>query len=135
MRLPNLWRILFPIREVLIAVPVGFEKPADGKPDADPRFLREMAESMKACPVVYENMNAMLKRRVSALQTAPPVTSQAARDTDEWEKTQARIEAALLRTLLMGPASCAQALNELADRKKAVASTDHENWSLERIEK
>lgn len=134
MWLPNLWRMLFPVREVLVAVPVGFEKAADGKPDADPRFLREMAESMKACPVVYENMNVMLKRRLALLQVPPPTTTQAERDTDSWQKEKASTEAALLRFLLLGPVTCTQALNEIASRKKAVESTDHENWSLEGVQ-
>lgn len=134
MRLRDLWRKAFPVRETLIAVPVGFEKPVDGKLDADPRFMREMAESMAKCPVVYENMNAMLKRRAARLQVPAPTTTQAARDTDEWEKKQAAIEAALLRLLLSGPSTCAQAINDLAKRKTAIQASENENWTLERTE-
>jgi len=123
----------FTVREVLVAVPMGFDKPLEG-PDADPRFLREMAESMKKCPVVYENMNAMFKKRRALLETPPPTTTQADRDAMKWRKDQASIEAALLSQLLHGPATCAEALNALANRKKAVqAETD--NWTLERYEK
>ena len=123
----------FIIREVLVAVPVGFEKPLDGNLGADPRFLREMAESMKKAPVVYENMNDMLKKRRAFLELAPPTTTQAARDAMKWRKDQAAIEAALLSLLLHGPATRAEALNALANRKKEVqAQTD--NWTLERYE-
>ncbi len=130
---PNLFRRLFPVREVFVAVPIGFEK-ASSKPDADPRFLREMAESMKKCPVVYENMNAMLKQRAGFLQTSPPVNSQVARDGDRWMKEAAAIESALLRKLLLGPASCTAALNAMAEKKKQTESDDHQNWSIEGVE-
>lgn len=121
-------------REVLVAVPVGFEAPADGKPGEDPRFLREMAESMGKCRVVYENMNQMYKRRMALLSAVPPTHTQAARDSLQWQKDQAAIEANLLRELLSGPATCAKALNDLANRKTAVEKDEYSNWTLERIE-
>lgn len=121
-------------REVLIAVPTGFETPTDGKPGDDPRFLREMAESMTKCRVVYENLHNMYKRRLAALQVPPPTTTQAARDSAKWQREQASIEAALLRELLSGPINCAKALNDLANRKADVQPDKHENWTLERTE-
>jgi len=121
----------FIVREVLVAVPMGFDKPLDGNLDADPRFLREMAESMKKCPVVYENMNGMLKKRQAFLELPPPTTTQAARDAMKWKRDQASIEAALLSRLLSAPATCAEALNALANHKKEVQA-ERDNWTLER---
>jgi hypothetical protein len=99
MWLRRLWN-WFKVREVLVAVPVGFEVPQDGNLGADPRFLREMAESMKKAPVVYEYMNDMLKKRRAYLETPPPTTTQTERDAMKWKKDQAAIEAALLTHLL-----------------------------------
>jgi hypothetical protein len=132
MWLRRLWN-WFKVREVLVAVPVGFEVPQDGNLGADPRFLREMAESMKKAPVVYEYMNDMLKKRRAYLETPPPTTTQTERDAMKWKKDQAAIEAALLTHLLYSPATSAQVLNALANRKKEVQA-ERDNWTLERYE-
>lgn len=121
-------------REVLVAVPMGFDKPTKAKPGDDPRFLREMAESMGKCRVVYENMNIAYQRRLEILQAPPPTTTQAARDSLKWQKDQASIEAALLRELLSGPINCAKALNDLANRKTALQRDEFSNWTLERTD-
>lgn len=133
MWLLKLWRKLFPVREVLVYVAKGFETPAaDGDLDKDPRFLREMAESLRAAPVVYENMNNMLKKRLRLLAVPLPTTTQAERDTAQWRKDQAATEADVLRTLLTGPAMAGRALHDLANHKKEVQSNEHTNWAEER---
>ncbi len=121
-------------REVLVAVPTGFDVPTSGKPGDDPRFLREMAESMTKCRVVYENLHIMYKRRLEILQVPPPTTTQAARDSAKWQREQAAIEAALLRELLSGPINCTKALNDLANRKTALQKDEFQNWTLERTD-
>jgi hypothetical protein len=123
----------FKVREVLVAVPVGFEKPLDGNLGADPRFLREMAEAMNKAPVVFEYLNDMLKKRRAYLETPPPTTTQTERDAMKWKKDQAAIEAALLTHLLYSPSTSAQMLNVLANRKKAIEEA-RDNWTLERYE-
>jgi hypothetical protein len=120
------------VREVFIAVPMGFDAPLDGKPGEDPRFLREMAESMKRAPVVYENALNMLKDRERTLRAPPPETTEAERLAWRWRQERLLAEAAVLRTILSGPAVCAKALNDLANHRKAVQSEEHSNWTLER---
>lgn len=127
----SLWQRLF-VREVLVAVPMEIPKPI-AKPDEDPRFLREMAESFAKSPVVYENLNDMIKRRRALLDAPPPTTSQADRDSMKWRKDQAAIEVSLLSELFLAPRKCAEALNALAQHKKEVRSEDHSNWTPERI--
>lgn len=129
MSLRKWWR---PVREVLVAVPMEIPRPAE-KPGEDPAFLREMAESFKKCPVVYQNLNDMIKRRRAILEAAPPTSSQAARDAARWEKEKAATEAALLNDLFLAPRKCAEALNALANRRKAVESEEYSNWAAERI--
>jgi hypothetical protein len=51
----------------------------------------------------------------------------------KWKKDQAAIEAALLTHLLYSPATSAQVLNALANRKKEVQA-ERDNWTLERYE-
>lgn len=135
MRWRDLWRKAFPVREVIFLVPKGFEVAADGKVSDDPRFLREMADSMRAAPVVYENMHDMLKKRLRLLSTPLPVTSQAERDSATWRRDAAAVEADLLRTLLSGPAMCGKALQDLAKHQHDVQSEVHTNWATERTEK
>lgn len=128
-RLKAWWR-----REVFIPVPTGFDYPTEAKPGADPRFLREMAESMRKCPIVYENMNVMYRRRMEAQRRPLPTMSAQERQSAEWERERAAIEASLLHELLSGPFTCAKALNDLANRKTEMAAGLNENWSLEGAE-
>lgn len=134
MSLRKLWRKYF-VREVYVLIPKGFEQaesPADtGK---DPRFLREMADSMRRAPIVYENVLAMLKAREARLRELPPETTEAEREVWRWRQERTVAEIAILRTIMYGPATASKALNDLANRKKQVEATVNDNWGFEREE-
>ncbi|OGT56697.1 MAG: hypothetical protein A3E01_00345 [Gammaproteobacteria bacterium RIFCSPHIGHO2_12_FULL_63_22] len=120
------------VREVLVLVPKGFEVP-ESPADAgkDPRFLRELSESMRRAPIVYENILAMLRSREAQLRALPPETNEAERLAWKWRTERMTAEAAVLRTLMSAPATAAKALNDMARHKQA-AQADHDNWALER---
>lgn len=132
MSLRKLWR-KYMVREVYVLVPKGFEvaeSPADsGK---DPRFLREMADSMRRAPIVYENALAMLRSREARLRELPPETNDADRLAWKWRQERTVAEVAILRTIMYAPATAAKALNDLANHKKHVEASENENWTLER---
>lgn len=133
MRLRKWWNRWF-VREVLVLVPQGFEVP-ESPQDAgkDPRFLRELAESMKRAPIVYENILAMLRQREARLRELPPETTDAERMAWKWRTERMVAEVSVLRTLMYAPATAAKALNDLARHKQA-AQAEYDNWALERTE-
>lgn len=118
--------------ERIVLVPRGFERPGP-KPEGerDPVFLREMADSMRACPVVYQNMSNMLRARYHLLATPLPATTQAERDALKWRQDQAQIEAALLDVLLRAPATAAHAITEFTTHEKDAQAEKYGNWTLE----
>jgi hypothetical protein len=124
---------LLPFR--IVVVPRGFERPAPSNAkEKDPAFLREMAESMRAAPVVYQNMSNMLKARHHLLSTPLSTTNGADRDCLAWRQEQARVEANLLDFLLRAPATAAHAINAFTTHEKDIQSAKYENWSLEELE-
>lgn len=129
------WWNRYMVREVLVLVPKGFEVP-ESPADAgkDPRFLRELSESMAKAPVVYENALAMLRTREARLRELPPETTEAERLAWKWRTERIVAEVGILRTILYAPATAAKALQDMANHKKQVQASDHSNWALERTE-
>jgi hypothetical protein len=65
--LKDMWRKLFPVEYVYVLVPKDL-KTRDITEGRGHRFLTEMSQAVKACPVVFEEMLRELERAQAALE-------------------------------------------------------------------